>query len=336
VRSKLKLFFCASPLIVLLGGCSGVQSALAPIGPSAQSLYDLFVVMLAGATIIWLLMMALAAFAWRTKTSDPNSGWGHYFVLVGGIGFPVVVLSALLTYGLKLAPELRADDGAIEIDVTGRQYWWEFRYPRFAGSPTVRANADAVVTANELVLPVGQRVILNLRSEDVIHSFWVPALAGKLDLIPGRTNRLQIEASKTGNIRGQCAEFCGTSHAFMAFPVRIVTEIEFETWLTEQASNARDPVADLEQAGYELFFEKGCQACHAVRGTPAAGQIGPDLTHYGSRPTVAAGLIPNNPGTTAGWIAAAQDLKPGNAMPSFDTLSGRELRALSAYLASLK
>jgi cytochrome c oxidase subunit 2 len=175
-----------------------------------------------------------------------------------------------------------------------------------------------------------------LTSADVIHSFWIPSLAGKMDLIPGRTNRLVIEPERVGSYRGVCAELCGASHAFMALDARVHSEQDFLAWLTRQQQDAA-PMATLEQKrGEALFIQTGCSACHAVRGTPANGELGPDLTHVGSRATIAAGLLPNNVGTLAGWIAASQDLKPGNRMPSIAQLPGPDLRALAAYLAALR
>jgi cytochrome c oxidase subunit II len=182
-------------------------------------------------------------------------------------------------------------------------------------------------TANEIRVPVGRPVELQLKSADVLHSFWVPALAGKLDMIPGRTNVLRVRADRAGEFRGQCAEYCGGPHALMALFVVAEDPQRFEEWTQRQRRPA--------QAANPSFISH-CGACHTVRGTAAVGTRGPDLTHVGSRLTIGAGLLPNNAGALAGWIASSQHLKPGNLMPSFEAFSGKELRGLAAYLESLK
>ena len=208
----------------------------------------------------------------------------------------------------------------MRIEVIGEQWWWRVRYLDGAGRPEFE-------TANEIRIPGGQPVLLELKSADVIHSFWVPALAGKLDMIPGRTNRLRLLAARAGEYRGQCAEYCGGPHAFMAFFVIAEEEPAFEAW----AANQRAPAGQ----DSDLFLRQ-CGACHTVRGTAAAGKLGPDLTHVGSRKTIGAALLPMNRGALAGWIASSQHLKPGNLMPSFQRLSGEELRGLASYLESLE
>jgi cytochrome c oxidase subunit 2 len=187
-----------------------------------------------------------------------------------------------------------------------------------------------------LYIPVGRPVEVALRSDNVIHSFWVPALAGKVDMIPGRTNRLVIEARVPGVFRGQCAEYCGLQHAWMAFYVVAVPEAAYRQWRTDQAAPAIEPADATLRRGREAFLREGCGACHAVRGTPANGTLGPDLTHVGSRLSLAAGRLDNHAGTLAGWIADSQGIKPGNLMPSMNVFSGEELRAVAAYLESLK
>jgi cytochrome c oxidase subunit II len=182
-------------------------------------------------------------------------------------------------------------------------------------------------TANEIRIPVGRPVELILRSADVLHSFWVPVLAGKLDMVPGKENRLRVRADRAGQFRGQCAEYCGGPHAQMALYVVALPESEFEAWADRQKAPSRDE---------NRLFLAHCAACHTVRGTPAAGVLGPDLTHVGSRLSIGAGILPNNAGTIGGWIASSQHIKPGNLMPSFEHFSGEELRALSRYVESLK
>jgi cytochrome c oxidase subunit 2 len=231
------------------------------------------------------------------------------------------VLAALLVYSLVRGEAVQAPaDPALRIEVTGEQWWWRVRYLDARGERDFE-------TANEIRIPAGQPVQLELKSADVIHSFWVPSLAGKLDMIPGRTNRLTLNAARPGEYRGQCAEYCGGPHAFMAFFVIAETEDGFAGWIASQRREAGKA---------NSLFVARCGACHTVRGTAAAGTLGPDLTHVGSRRTIGAALLPMNRGSLAGWIASSQHLKPGNLMPSFRHFSGEELRELAAYLESLE
>jgi cytochrome c oxidase subunit 2 len=193
-----------------------------------------------------------------------------------------------------------------------------------------------IVLANELHLPTDSPVELLLSSADVIHSFWVPALAGKVDMIPGRTTRLVLKSSAPGRFRGQCAEYCGGQHAWMALFVVAEPRERFDAWLAQQARPVEVPSDPFLKLGHDAFFKGGCDKCHAVRGTAATAQLGPDLTHVGSRESLAAGMFDNHAGTMAGWIAGAQEVKPGNFMPSMAVYGGRELRSVSAWLESLE
>jgi cytochrome c oxidase subunit 2 len=293
----------------------GIQSALHPAGPDAAVIAEITWVLFAGGAAIFVLVMALAAWA---VLKPPRWLGRHGVIVAGGVAFPALVLFALLVYTLLRANALSAGEPALRVEVTGHQWWWHIAYLGPDG-------AVDFVTANELRIPVAQPVEIRLRSADVLHSFWVPSLAGKLDLVPGKDNRLMLSASREGTFRGQCAEYCGGPHAQMAFYV-VATE-NYEEWRAQQ----RRPAA----ASSELFNAR-CAACHTVRGTPAAGTLGPDLTHVGSRVSIGAGILPNNAGTLAGWIASSQHVKPGNLMPAFGDLKGEELAALAAYLESLK
>jgi cytochrome c oxidase subunit 2 len=193
-----------------------------------------------------------------------------------------------------------------------------------------------VEMANELRLPVGRRMELQLTSPDVIHSFWVPSIAGKMDMIPGRITRLALEPTRTGIFRGACAEYCGASHALMAFLVIVMDPEEFQRWLEAQARPADAPTDALATRGHDLFLAHGCTACHAIRGTPAAGQIGPDLTHVASRLRIGAGTLPNDAGALVRWIGQTDRIKPGVHMPAFRALAADDLMALAAYLGSLR
>ncbi len=323
LRARVLLGLCST---LLLSGCAGVQSALQPAGRESRELADLFWLMTVGGAIIWLIVMGLLFYALYVPPQSARRAsllvWG------GGIAFPVVVLIPLLIYTLPMMPSLRSESGKLRIEIESHLYWWKVTYRL--------ADGTSVVTANELHLPVGQRAELLLSSADVIHSFWVPSLAGKMDMIPGRINRLPLQPEKIGIYRGACAELCGQGHAFMALDIKVDDEATFGAWLRNQQLSANSVATPEEQRGAALFQESGCSACHAIRGTEANGNLGPDLTHVGTRATLAAGLLPNNVGTMAGWIAASQDLKPGNKMPSLAVLHGDDLRALAAYLTALK
>ncbi len=290
-----------------------MQSVLSAHGPDAAIIAEISWVLFIGGAIIFAAVMAIAGYALFGSKREVFSS--KKLIVGGGIVFPVVTLSALLVYSLVRAAALHPEEpDALRIEVVGEQWWWRVRYPDFE-------------TANEIRIPVGRPVRLELKSADVIHSFWVPALAGKLDMIPGRTNVLRVRAERAGEFRGQCAEYCGGPHAFMALYVVAVPPEEFQRWSDRQ----RGPAEKQNPS-----FVAHCGACHTVRGTAAAGARGPDLTHVGSRLTIGAGLLPNNAGALAGWIASSQHLKPGNLMPSFETFSGVELRELAAYLEGLK
>jgi cytochrome c oxidase subunit 2 len=313
------------------GGCGGTQSVLAPRGPEAAAVSWLAAVLFVGGAVILLLIVGLTAGAivlppaWRRRLA------GEPAIIAGGIVLPVVTLSALLWYGLALTRDLRGDEPppAVVVDVVGEQWWWRVHYPAAGGGA-------GFATANEIWLPAGVPVELRLTTADVIHSFWVPRLAGKLDMIPGRVNRLRLQADAPGIYRGQCAEYCGGAHALMAFHVVVVSERDFAAWRDRQRRPAPAPADPFLARGRDVFLAGGCGACHAVAGTAADGVLGPDLTHVGGRRYLAAGVLANHVGTMAGWIAASQHVKPGNRMPSFALFDGVELRAMASWLASLE
>jgi cytochrome c oxidase subunit 2 len=297
-------------------------------GAGAALIRELSVVLFAGGTAVLALVLALAAYAFWSDARPVNA---RRWLVGGGLAFPAVTLAALFVYALWVGHALEAGDAtdAVRVHVTGKQWWWEVAYEADGEAPLA-------VLANEIHLPAGRAVELVLTTADVIHSFWVPALAGKVDMIPGRTNRLVVEAAAPGVYRGQCAEYCGGQHALMALDVVVEPEDAFRAWRARQAQPAEPPRAGDLASGYALFVRGGCDACHAIRGTPAAGTLGPDLTHVGSRRTLAAGALDNHVGTMAGWIAGAQDLKPGSRMPSLNVYTGSELRTLAAWLEALE
>lgn len=334
----------ALALLALLSGCSRIlgdqgdggqpalmwiQSTLVTAGSNAASIATLSWVMFIGAAAIFLLVIAFAALA---LLGAPARGFmaNRAFVIGFGIIFPVAILTVLLIYGFAVARQTSArEPPSLRIEVVGERWWWRVNYLDAQGG-------KEIVTANEIRIPVREPVEFVLKTNDVIHSFWVPSLAGKLDMIPGRSKRYQFSAERAGVYRGQCAEYCGAQHALMAFYVVAMDADAFARWRNDQIRNAPEPVTSLARKGRELFLANGCGACHFVRGTAANGEIGPDLTHFGSRLSLAAGSFPNNAGTVAGWISSAQHLKPDNLMPSFANLKGEDLRAIAAYLESLK
>lgn len=308
-----------------------LQSAVHPYGTAAQDIAFIWWLMLGGGAVIFAGVMALLLYGLLAR--QPRRPIGErIFIVGGGLVFPGVVLTALLVYTVIVGARIVAPTppGTLTIDVTGHMWWWEVRY----GGP---GDGTSLVTANELRIPVGQPVQLRVRSSDVIHSFWVPNLAGKIDMVPGRTNRLTLQADRAGTYRGQCAEFCGLQHTQMALHVVAEEQDRWDQWFQQRRQPPPPPVTEVLQRGRAVFSEAGCVACHAIRGLsdPPPG-LGPDLTHVGSRPSLAAGLLPNNVGNMAAWIVAAQTLKPGSGMPSFQNLDGESLTALAAYLTSLQ
>jgi cytochrome c oxidase subunit II len=315
---------------LLLTGCSGPQSALDPAGRGAERIADLFWWMTAGSVLIWLAVIGLAFYAIRVRPEAHSRRQADLLIIGGGAIIPTVVLAGLLVYGLALMPDLLAPapEGSLKIAVSGEQWWWRVRY--------LPPGGEAVELANEIRLPVGERVEFSLQSPDVIHSFWIPALGGKIDMIPGRVNRLTLEPTRTGVFRGACAEYCGTSHALMSFSVVVQEKEDFARWLEHQAAPAQPPAQPLAARGHELFLANGCGACHTVRGTPADGVLGPDLTHVGGRLSLGAGILPNDPDAFLRWITHTEGVKPGVLMPAFGMLPAEELQALAVYLEGLQ
>ncbi|MFG3693638.1 cytochrome c oxidase subunit II [Stutzerimonas stutzeri] len=315
--------------LLTLAGCDGQQSALAPAGTGAQSIATLFWWMAGGALAIWLVVMGIALYATQARPEAHSLRGARWLIIGGGIVFPVIVLTGLLIYGLMLMPQLSLSEKvALRVEVSGEQWWWRVRYRTEAG--------EAVELANEIRLPVGERVAFSLTSPDVIHSFWIPSLGGKVDMIPGRTNQLILEPTQTGTFRGACAEYCGTAHALMNFAVVVMPREAFDQWLAEQAEPAQQPAGELQQAGQQAFLANGCGACHQVRGTEADGAVGPDLTHVGSRLTLAAGTLPADVEAFKRWIGHSSAIKPDVKMPAFGMLPEAQLTAMAHYLKGLE
>lgn len=317
------------PFALLVSACEGEQSVLAPAGRDAQTLSTLFWVMAAGAVVIWVLINGVFVYAYRVNRERMSTRSAEAIIIGGGVIFPSVVLAVLLAYALSIMPDLRAQGTGTRIEVTGEEWWWRVRYwPEGAETP--------IESANEVVLPAGTRSEITLRADDYIHSFWIPVLGGKTDMIPGRETRMSLEPVEPGLYRGQCTEFCGESHALMAFSVRVLAPEDYARWLAARARPAAPPEDDAAARGREVFFAEGCGACHTVRGTLAAGQLGPDLTHLGSRATLASGTLPMTAEAAARWVRAPEAIKPGAEMPPYDHLSEDALAALGAYLVGLE
>ncbi len=299
-------------------------------GPHAERVAALTWWMTGGAAAILLLVLALTAYAVFAAPDRRHWLGSSGAIVAGGIVFPVVTLTVLLIVGLTMlrAIDPPAESVGLRIEVTGEQWWWRVSYLDDEG--TVMA-----VSANEIRMPVGVPVEFVLKAADVIHSFWVPSLAGKLDMIPGRVNTYRFSAGRAGVYRGQCAEYCGAQHALMAFYAVAMEPQAFDDWLRRESGPAA-AAGDDAARGARLFVETGCGACHTIRGTPAGGVIGPDLTHVGSRVSIAAGTLRNERSTLAAWIASAQHIKPEARMPSFAVLDADDLDALAGYLGGLK
>jgi cytochrome c oxidase subunit II len=298
-------------------------------GPAAQTIAQIGWLLIFGAAAIFAFVMVLLGFALRRRARTVGA---RLWIVGGGVLFPGVVLAALYAYTVPLAPVWRPvpPSGALVISVTGRMWWWEVRYP---DQPT----AGGFPTANEIRIPVGQPVYLALQSSDVIHSFWIPQLAGKMDMVPGRIQHLLLQADRPGVYRGQCAEYCGEQHARMALHVVALPPPEFEAWRESQAKPAA-PAPERHARGREVFLANRCDACHQVRGVGGGGPggSGPDLTHVASRLHLGAGSLPNGAEGVARWVAHVQQVKPGARMPSYERLDSESLAALADWLGSLQ
>jgi cytochrome c oxidase subunit 2 len=290
--------------------------------------------MLAAAAIVFAGAIALLWLGWRRR-GEPGLPWigeserfNTGLVVAFGMVIPAVVLSALFV-GANLVvmrdtePPSRSAT-AMTIVAIGHQWWWEFRYPE-----------SGVVTANELHIPASTSVNLEARSADVIHSFWVPELNRKIDMVPGQRNRIELYAEHAGTYRGQCAEFCGLQHANMAFNVVAEPQSGFQSWLRQEQAPAEPPQGAEAVAGMRAFMEGACASCHTISGTEARGTVGPDLTHVASRATLAALTGPNRHGFLDQWISDPQSIKPGSKMPGLE-LTEAQFRSLVAYLSGLR
>jgi cytochrome c oxidase subunit II len=334
-------------ILLLASGCTAgpisppvAPSALDPHGPGAAEIASLWWLMLAFGAAIFVLVMALLAAALlrrRRGTSEtpPDSqggDTGRRWPIWGGIALPVVVIGIVFGYSIATLAGIEGPRGPspVKIDVVGRRWWWEVKYPDYG-----------ITTANEIHIPAGVPVQIQLESADVIHSFWVPELHGKMDLIPTRINEITLQADQIGLYRGVCAEFCGLQHAHMGLMVVAQNNTDFTNWLAAQQLPAGAPSDSLAKQGQQVFVSAGCVFCHTVQGIDdknidrSSVELGPDLTHLSSRLTIAGASRTRNDGNLSGWVVDAQHIKPGSLMPNVD-INGQDLQALLAYLATLK
>ncbi|MPZ52307.1 MAG: cytochrome c oxidase subunit II [Acidimicrobiia bacterium] len=305
---------------------TSLLASLDPRGPVAERIADVWWIMFGlGVAVFVLFVVLLVIGLYRTRDSDGESA-ARALIVGGGTVLPLVVVTVI--FGVSLAAmgvvTVGDADDPVVIEVTGHQWWWEVNYP----------NAQ-VTTANEIHIPVGETVQFHLTSADVVHSFWIPSLGGKLDLLPERVNKLEFSADEVGEYRGACAEFCGTQHAKMGFVAVAEPRDDFERWLDSQSDPASEPVEDIEAQGQEVFVDVGCGDCHAIEGTAAQGSTGPDLTHLASRETLAAATIRNTSDNLAEWVGDPHQIKEGVNMPNLE-IGDEDMAALLAYLESLE
>jgi cytochrome c oxidase subunit 2 len=325
-------------LALLLAGCGGNHSSIAPKSHQARDITSLWWWMLGGACIGFTVVAGLLVLAWLRRTHrgagadtegmHPGERFSTRVVIGLGVGLPIVVLVALFVisdvFVIRTTQAPAAARTALTVQVVGHQWFWEVRYP-----------GTKAITANEIHIPLRTPVLVQATTADVIHSFWVPELNRKIDMIPGHVNTIELEADEPGRYRGQCAEFCGLQHAHMALEVVAEPAPAFRTWLAREVMPARAPSSDLERTGQRAFLDGACSSCHTIRGTSAAADVGPDLTHLASRATIAALTLPNTAQALATWITDGQHVKPGNQMPDVQ-IAPAQLRALVDYLESLR
>ncbi|WP_262272797.1 cytochrome c oxidase subunit II [Microvirga yunnanensis] len=329
------------PFLVLallpLGGCQGWQSALDAHGPAAGALARMFWIFVAVLATVWVLTMIALVLALRRRRAadaDPlatDPGTERRMTVTISIAIALTLVTVVSLTGLSYAAQkvlFAHKDGGLSLLVKGQQWWWQVTYED--------AQPNRVfTTANEIHIPVGEPVLIKLESSDVIHSFWVPSLTGKMDAITGRQNQIQIQADRPGVYRGQCAEYCGLQHAHMGLLVVAESKEDFERWREQQISSAIPPTDDERQRGMEIFMSKPCVMCHQIRGTDAGGKVAPDLTHVGSRRTIGAGTLETTRGNIAAWIVDPHGVKPGVNMPTIQ-LDPDEVQPLATYLEGLK
>lgn len=331
----------STPLLLLAMGCEHSQSILYPDGPAASRIsgyaWGMIVCFMVITTIMWVLI-AWAAIKRRGTLAEHapvDIGGGQGWITIGGMLIPFIVLFALFVLGLQLLASFPIHEASQQMNmkpdilVIGHQWWWEVHYLSDQAQ-------QEVITANEIHIPANRPVTVELESQDVIHSFWVPSLHGKVDLIPGHPNFVRIEASHPGSFDGQCAEYCGAQHAHMRLLVIAQPPDRYQAWLKAQREPGRTPTTADAEEGQQIFLSGPCSMCNTVRGTTAGGRVAPDLTHIGSRRFIAANSFPNDDAYLEAWVTHAQSLKPDALMPDFTRFTGVQMRDLVAYLRQLQ
>lgn len=334
--------------LAALTGCRYAQSTFNVHGPAARSIGNLswaMTILFLVFTLIMGILLAIAFYRRRGTLAEHepiDAGGGQIWIAIGGIAIPLIVLTALFVAGLSLMsdfpihgmPGMPSSTQMVrsmkpEILVIGHQWWWEIRY--LNDDPS-----KSFTTANELHLPVRQPVNIEVETADVMHSFWIPALNGKVDMIPGQPNFIRIVASQPGVYKGQCAEFCGDQHAHMRLLAVVQEPAEYNAWIANQLKPGAQPATPEAKNGELIFDSSPCALCHTVRGTTAGGRAAPDLTHIGSRRMIASDIYPNNDAYLEAWITNAQSLKPDCLMPNLPNFTGEQLTNLVAYLRQLQ
>lgn len=319
-------------IFIALAACSPkAPSVLEPRGPGAARVEPLWWLMFWISSVVFLVVLVMIAMAIRRRGQigeplvEESPRWGNRFVVVAGVVIPWLILTSVFLVSLKVMQGLASegDNEALTIRVDGRMWWWDVFYP------------GGVRTANEIHIPAGEPVRVRLTASDVIHSFWVPQLQVKIDMIPGKTNEMWLQADKPGRYRGQCAEYCGIQHANMLFYVVAEPQADFHAWLANEARPAPAPVAPAAIRGRDVYLGSSCFGCHAVRGTTASSEFGPDLTHLARRETIASGILENNRENLRRFIVEPQTVKPGDTMPP-TSFSEEDLAALLDYLEGLR
>jgi cytochrome c oxidase subunit 2 len=324
----------------LAAACRGVQPIFAPGGPQAHNIADLgwfvLIIFCAVTVVMWVLIFWVAArhrgtLAEHAPYDAPSD---KRWIVVGGFLIPATILCVVFVATLRTMRMFPMGDhelhaGPPAITVTGHQWWWEIEYQ-------IGGVHQHIVDANELHIPSGEPIDIALRTRDVIHSFWIPRLLGKVDLVPGFENRIRIQADQTGLYRGECGEYCGPQHAHMILLVDVQSPAAFDAWLAQARQPAAAPADAFAAHGQQVFMSSACVLCHTIRGTNAQGLVGPDLTHFARRRGIAANAYPNSTAYLEGWVTHAQTMKPNAQMPDITAFTGEDLRALVAYLEGLK
>jgi cytochrome c oxidase subunit II len=328
-RRRVQLFSAAGTIALLVAGCGGAGSIVSPKGSEADRIAGMWWLMFGLAAAVYVVVAGFILYAatrGRRTGGKASALREHWLIWIGGVAVPLVILAILAVVTVDATSALRGSSAdELRIDVTGKLWWWSVRYP-----------ATGVTTANQLHVPVGQPLDIHLTSDNVIHSFWVPELAGKEDTVPGQPNDLRFTADTVGRYNGRCAEFCGLQHSHMGIEVIVETPADFGRWLARRQRAPLEPASEDAAIGQLVFQREACAGCHTIKGTDAQGTFGPDLTDVGSRRTLGAGAIENTPENMAKWIRDAPGIKPGISMPAFGSLSQRDLTAITAYLESLK